>query len=160
MVTDDALEHAEIKPLMCHFWQTIHHMRQVSFQNFVWGCIPKSQEMPSIPPPCFSSLDPAALTPNGRLAKSLTACQPTLGFPSNLPTRRLVMSKHSYAPPCNFHFSPSFITNFSSTYTSSPEELHIFCNDPKMAELGHVAMHQRMLQFTIVFTPTWRQRLR
>ena len=33
--------------LMCHFSQTIYPMKQISSQNFVRGCILKSQETPS-----------------------------------------------------------------------------------------------------------------
>ena len=43
-----------------------------------------------------------ALTPNGCLAKSLTASQQTFEFPSNLPTRRLVMSRHLISTTLQF----------------------------------------------------------
>ena len=41
--------------------------------------------------------------------------------------------------PGIFHSNPSFISDFLNTYTTCPEELHIFCNGPVMTELGHVA---------------------
>ena len=61
---------------------------KVSSQNFVWVAFRNLKECPLL------SYHGCVLTPNGCLAKSLTACQQTFGFPSNLPVRRLVMSMH------------------------------------------------------------------
>ena len=143
MVTDDALEHTEMKPLMCHFWWTIYHMRQVSSQNFVWDYVPKSQEMPpSIPPPCFAPLDPAAhwhqmdAWPN----HSLHANEP-LNF-----LQISLQEDYSDVQAFNKHhaaiFTPTLhlVLIFQTHTPPVLEELHIFCNDPVMAELGHVAI--------------------
>ena len=38
MLTYGALKYKEVKPLMCHFWQTIYDMRPVNSESFAWGC--------------------------------------------------------------------------------------------------------------------------
>ena len=98
MVTDDALEDIEMKPLMCHFWRTIYHMRQVSFQSFCLGFRSEISRNAFFYPTTVLLRHLTGPRPrigtNGRLAKSLTACQQTFGFPSNSPTRRQVMSRY------------------------------------------------------------------